>query len=68
MPLLPGKKNIGANISELHAGKTFAKTKAKFGKKTADKQAVAIAMKTARQSRKPNPAHDATSADWYWGK
>ena len=30
--------------------KTYAATKAKFGKKTADRQAVAAAMNTARKS------------------
>jgi hypothetical protein len=48
MPLLSGKKNIGKNISELHSGKTYAKTKAKYGKEKANKQAIAIAMKKAR--------------------
>ena len=32
MPLLPGKKNIGKNISELHSGETYAKTKKKRGR------------------------------------
>lgn len=49
MPLKHGssRKTVSANISELHGGKTYAHTKAKFGKKRADKQAVAIAMHEA---------------------
>ena len=68
MPLKPGKAAIGSNIVELHTGKVHAKTQAKHGKAVADSQSIAIAMKTARQSRKPNPKHNATSSDWYWGK
>ncbi len=70
MPLKKGKSKavVSDNISEFHKGPTYAKTKAKHGKNTADKQAVAVAMSTARKSRKPNPAHNATSPDWYWGK
>jgi len=54
MPLKKGKsqKVISENISEFHKGGTYAKTKAKFGKKTADDQAVAAAMSTARRSKK----------------
>ena len=54
MPLKRGKssKVIGENISELHTGKTFAHTKKKFGKKRAQKQAVAIALSEARKSGK----------------
>jgi hypothetical protein len=48
----PGKsrKTVSQNISEFHHGETFAKTKAKFGKETADKQAVAAAMSQKRKS------------------
>ena len=54
MPLKRGtsKKTVSKNISEFHKGKTYAKTKAKHGKKTADKQAVAVAMATKRKSKK----------------
>lgn len=54
MPLKKGKsrKTVSSNISELHKGKTYAHTAAKFGKAKANKQAVAIAMSTARKSRK----------------
>lgn len=52
MPLKKGKskKTISSNISEFHGGETYAKTKAKFGKAKADKQAVAVALETARKS------------------
>jgi hypothetical protein len=51
MPLKAGKsqKVISENISEFHGGKTYAATKAKFGKAKADKQAVAVAMSNARR-------------------
>lgn len=53
MPLKRGSspKTVSSNIEELHKGKTFAKTAAKFGKKKADKQAVAIALSEARKSK-----------------
>lgn len=52
MPLTSGKsqKTVSKNISELHSGATYAKTKKKFGKKKADTQAVAIALSKARES------------------
>lgn len=54
MPLKPGKSKatVSANIKELHTGKTFARTKQKFGKAKADKQAVAIALSEKRKSGK----------------
>lgn len=52
MPLKKGKSKatVSANISELHKGKTYAKTAKKFGAGKANKQAVAIALSTARKS------------------
>jgi len=52
MPLKKGtsKKTISNNISEIHSGNTYSKTARKFGKSKANKQAVAIALSTARQS------------------
>lgn len=47
MPLKKGAKNVGTNIKEFHAGKTYAKTKAKYGKSVADRQAVAASMNAA---------------------
>jgi hypothetical protein len=54
MPLIKGKskKVISKNISEFHKGKTYAKTKAKFGKSKADRQTVAVAMNEAGKSPK----------------
>ena len=54
MPLAKGKskKTVSKNISELHSGKTFEKTSKKFGKSKANKQAIAIALSTARKSGK----------------
>jgi hypothetical protein len=52
MPLTPGKgkKTISKNISEFHKGATFKATEKKFGRKTANKQAVAAALSEARRS------------------
>lgn len=52
MPLKSGKskKTISSNISELHKGRTYAKTAKKFGKAKANKQAIAIAFEKARKS------------------
>lgn len=43
-------KTPGKNISEFHKGGTFQKTKKKFGKKRADKQAVAAGFNAARKA------------------
>jgi hypothetical protein len=53
MPLKKGrsKATVSANISELHKGKTYAKTAKKSGTGRANKQAVAIALATARKSK-----------------
>jgi hypothetical protein len=53
MPLLKGRSltTFRRNIREFHTGKTYARTRAKFGKKTADKQAVAAAY-SARSGAK----------------
>lgn len=50
MPLKSGnsQKVVSGNIRELHSGKTHAKTAAKFGKKKADIQSVAIALSKTR--------------------
>ena len=50
MPLDPGEDTGGA-ISELSRGRTYAKTKAKFGKKKARKQSIAIALKNKRKGK-----------------
>ena len=71
MPLRKGKSQatISENIKEFHTGKTYAHTKAKFGKKTADRQAVAAAESQARRSgksaaRKKAPAKRKSA---FWG-
>lgn len=53
MPLKSGKspETISANIRELHHGPQFARTEAAHGEDTAHRQAVAIALETARKSR-----------------
>ena len=58
MPLKPGKskETISSNISEFHGGKTYNATKAKFGKKRADAQAIAVALDTARKYAKGGDA------------
>lgn len=52
MPLKKGSSQatISENISEFHKGATYGKTQEKFGKAKADKQAVAVALSTARKS------------------
>jgi hypothetical protein len=54
MPLKSGssRKTVSENIRELHHGKTYSKTKGRHGKKKADKQAVAIALSTARGGKR----------------
>lgn len=53
MPLIKSSKPsaISKNIREFRTGKTFAETAKKFGKEHADKQAVAVALSTARKAR-----------------
>lgn len=52
MPMAKGssKGTIARNIAEFHGGKTYAHTKAKFGAKRANAQAVAASMASARRS------------------
>lgn len=52
MPLSKGTspETVSKNIEELHSGNTYARTKRKFGKKRANKQAIAIAMSEKRKS------------------
>jgi len=52
MPLKKGKSKatVSSNIREFHKGGTYARTRKKFGKKKADKQAVAVAMSEKRKS------------------
>ena len=50
MPLRPGAPP-SVTIPELHSGKTFSHTEAKFGKQRAQKQAIAIALSNERKGR-----------------
>ena len=54
MPLKSGSSPqvVSENIREFHKGPSYAHTEAKFGKADADRQAVAVAMETARKARK----------------
>ena len=53
MPLQSGsgKDVIGQNIKELRKGKTFSKTRRKFGAAKARKQSIAIALSEARKKK-----------------
>jgi len=53
MPLVKGKskKAIKTNFKEFGEGKTYAKTKAKFGKAKANKQRIAVVLSQARKGR-----------------
>ncbi len=55
MPLKAGKSKavVSQNIEEFHRGKTYQRTKAKFGKVKANKQAVAVALSKAGKSNRP---------------
>jgi len=46
MPLKRGKSQatVSSNIRELHKGQTYGRTRRKFGKRRADKQAVAMSQ------------------------
>jgi hypothetical protein len=54
MPLIKSDTQAAteANFHELRHGKTYKRTKKKLGKKRAQKQMVAIALKNKRESRK----------------
>jgi hypothetical protein len=53
MPLRKGKSKatVSKNIEEFHKGPTYAHTARVFGKRRAQKQAVAVALSTARRSK-----------------
>jgi len=49
-------------IPELHEGRTYKRTRKKRGKKKADKQAIAIALKNAREGKKGRKHHKRAAA------
>lgn len=53
MPLKKGKseKVVSENIREFHTGKTYQHTLKKFGRSTANKQAIAAALEQRRRSK-----------------
>jgi len=42
-------RSVSEDIREFHHGETYARTKRKYGKRKADRQAVAAAMSNARR-------------------
>lgn len=44
-------KSIGSDIEEFHSGPTYSKTREKFGKVRADKQAIAVAYNSRRNEK-----------------
>jgi len=56
VPLTPGAR-VGTTIRELKTGKQFKRTKKRLGKKRAQKQALAIALKEARVPAKSPKRH-----------
>lgn len=62
-PIMPLKgQSVGSDIKEFRTGKTFAHTKAKFGAKRAQKQAIAVALSVARKkspAKAPSPLRNA---------
>jgi hypothetical protein len=54
VPLRKGEPADKA-IKELHTGDTVARTKRKFGKKRAQKQAIAIALENERKGKRKPP-------------
>lgn len=51
MPLKSGKKNISANIKEMHSGPSYAKVVRHLGKKAANKMAVAAAISASKKRK-----------------
>jgi hypothetical protein len=55
VPLDPGE-DVGDSLDELSHGKTYAKTKKKYGAKKARKQSIAIALKNKRKGKSSKKA------------
>ena len=53
MPLRKGKSKatVSKNIEEFHTGPKYAHTARVFGKRRADKQAIAVVLSEARKSK-----------------
>lgn len=52
MPLQRGtsRKTVARNIREFHGGRTYARTRRKYGKRAANRQAIAAALSEKRRS------------------
>lgn len=57
MPLKRGtsRKTTKGNFREFGEGRTYARTKRKFGKRRADKQRIAAVLSNKRKSKKRKP-------------
>jgi hypothetical protein len=65
MPLKSGssQSTISENIRELHHGPTHERTAKKFGEKRAHEQSIAIAMETARKTKRKRRADGGSVSD-----
>ena len=52
MPLRKGKKHRSENFREFGKGKTYSRTKRKYGKKRADKQRIAVILSNERRGKR----------------
>jgi hypothetical protein len=52
MPLRRGKKNRKANFREFGKGRTYRKTKKKYGAKRANKQRIAVILSNERRHKR----------------
>ena len=57
MPLKPGRSKsvVSENIREFHKGRTYRRTQRRKGKRRADRQAVAVAMRASGMPRYAPP-------------
>lgn len=56
MPMTPGA-DVGTGIKEFRTGSHYRHTKKKYGKKRAEKQALAVALKESRTPAKSRHKH-----------
>jgi hypothetical protein len=68
MPLKKGKSKavVSENIKEFHTGSTYKNTARKFGKKRANAQAVAVALRSAGKGKKRAP-RGKKKPSGFWG-